>query len=484
MRLVKTMFDRIVVATDFSERSKAAHDAAAQIAHSFGASQVHLLHILDTGLGGAALPYGPLQQETEDAFLQAEAKARAQLEEIELAPEVGHSVCEVRRGEPAFEIALYADEIEADLVVMATQGRSAIGRTIIGSVTSGVLGYTHCPVLVTSATRRPFRTIEQLLVAVDLSPVSTAVLQLAARIAEQTSARVRVHSVHQRPFIVPGEHPMYYGAVSRSFEIKAEEQHRRTLDALLDKVVPNMEAEVSVKAAREAHQSVLDVESALRPSLTLIGSSGIRTWGRRIFGTNAEKISARAQGPLLVVPDQLRRGLEPEANPTGELPAPTKRHPDEQLVYAIFATEAQVRAALQSLTDAQIGPDDISVVTKTETFASKFNQFGPRDQAFAAGGSVGASVGAILGGLASFGAVSGVGLMIVGPAIALGLAGGLIASLLGLGVPAHEARRLQQAVDAGGTIVAVHAHDFAALQTAKEAFAKLDATPKRLSLQR
>lgn len=477
------IFERIVVATDFSERAEAALAAARHAAELFDARELCLLHVLDTGLGGAALPYGPLQREAEDAFDKAEQRALEQLTAIELAPPGVQLSCAVRRGDPPQEVALYADEVAADLIVLATQGRGAIGRAVIGSVTSGVLGYAHCPVLVTARGRRSLQSLDALLVAVDLSPISGSVLRLADRMAEHTGAHVRVHSVYQKPFVVPGEHPMYFGAVTRSFEIRAEEEHRKLLAALVEQSVPGRNLETSVRAGRDADAAILDLERTLKPSLTLIGSSGLRTWGRRLFGTTAERIVARAQGPVLVLPDTLRRGVEAEPNLAQMQSKPgRKRHPDEQMVYAVLQSEREVRDALEALTTAQIPPEDISVVTRTDTHERQFEPLERPDQAFTAGGTIGASVGAILGGLASFGAATGIGLMVVGPAVAMGLAGGLIATLLGFGVPRHEAERLERAVRAGGTVVAVTTHDFDAIQTAKACFADLGVAPKRLTL--
>jgi nucleotide-binding universal stress UspA family protein len=477
------IFERIVVATDFSDRAEPALAAARHAAELFGARELRLLHVLDTGLGGTALPYGPLQQEAEETFEKAEARALEQLKAIDLAVPGAETTCDVRRGDPAYEVALFADEVAADLIVVATQGRGAIGRAVIGSVTSGVLGYAHCPVLVTSRGRRALQTVETLLVAVDLSPVSAQVLRLADRIREQTGAHVRVHSVYQKPFVVPGEHPMYFGTVSRSFEIRAEEEHRKLLGELVAQAAPTGHLETTVRAAREAHTAILDLERTVKPNLTLIGSSGFRTWGRRLFGTNAERIVARAQGPVLVLPDQLRRGVEAEPNLGAFDPdRAEKRHPDEQMVYAVFQNEEEVRGALEALTKAQISPEDISVLTQSATYEERFKPLDRPDQAFTAGGTIGASVGGILGGLASFGAATGVGLMVVGPAVAMGLAGGLIATLLGFGVPRHEAERLERAVRAGGTVVAVTTHDFDSIQTAKECFADQGVLPKRLTL--
>jgi nucleotide-binding universal stress UspA family protein len=36
----------------------------------------------------------------------------------------------------------------ANLIVVGTKGRSGVKRLLLGSVTSGVVTYAHCPVLV------------------------------------------------------------------------------------------------------------------------------------------------------------------------------------------------------------------------------------------------------------------------------------------------------------------------------------------------
>jgi nucleotide-binding universal stress UspA family protein len=54
---------------------------------------------------------------------------------------------EVRVGAPAEEIIKFADEVKADIVVMATHGRSGIGRWIFGSVSGKVLREGNTPIL-------------------------------------------------------------------------------------------------------------------------------------------------------------------------------------------------------------------------------------------------------------------------------------------------------------------------------------------------
>ena len=52
------------------------------------------------------------------------------------------------RGEPLVEtICAFADQVRADLLVMATNGRDTIPQKIIGSNTEQVLRTVSCPVL-------------------------------------------------------------------------------------------------------------------------------------------------------------------------------------------------------------------------------------------------------------------------------------------------------------------------------------------------
>ncbi|RPI81372.1 MAG: universal stress protein, partial [Nitrosopumilales archaeon] len=47
------------------------------------------------------------------------------------------------------EIIEYAEKNKVDMIVMGSRGLSGIKKMLLGSVASGVLIYSHCPVLVT-----------------------------------------------------------------------------------------------------------------------------------------------------------------------------------------------------------------------------------------------------------------------------------------------------------------------------------------------
>ena len=45
-------------------------------------------------------------------------------------------------------IVSYAEENDVDLIVVGTRGRTGLRKMLLGSVASGIVTYSHCPVLV------------------------------------------------------------------------------------------------------------------------------------------------------------------------------------------------------------------------------------------------------------------------------------------------------------------------------------------------
>lgn len=138
----------VLVATDFSAPSETALNYARAMARSFGAT-LHVLHVFeplwitsaDVVGGGVAL--ATMIQGLEDT-------ARKQLEDAVTEDdrrELHASAVLVTSESPAREIANYASEHKADLLVIGTHGRSGISRMLIGSVAEKVVRLAPCPVL-------------------------------------------------------------------------------------------------------------------------------------------------------------------------------------------------------------------------------------------------------------------------------------------------------------------------------------------------
>ncbi len=131
----------IVVPVDFSDLSKEALEAALVIAGN--PARVRVIHVLPR-----IEPVEPIMivEAVDDDLRSQHAKdmLRQWLDKVH-HPDLQ---IDIAFGDPGHEIARYAEEVGADLVVMPSHGRAGIARVLIGSVAERTVRLAHCPVLV------------------------------------------------------------------------------------------------------------------------------------------------------------------------------------------------------------------------------------------------------------------------------------------------------------------------------------------------
>lgn len=138
---------RILAPTDFSAHSEKAVRYACSLAERLGA-ELHLIHVLSE-----IIPAGPdplLMPVMPPRFYEEnEQQARQTLENL-LKPTWGKPasvVSAVRWGSPVEAIVDYAQEQAADLIVIATHGRTGLSHVLLGSVAERIIREAPCPVL-------------------------------------------------------------------------------------------------------------------------------------------------------------------------------------------------------------------------------------------------------------------------------------------------------------------------------------------------
>lgn len=149
-----------------------------------------------------------------------------------------------------------------------------------------------------------------------------------------------------------------------------------------------------------------------------------------------------------------------------------KRHPEEQITYGLFDTPTDLEKAYEKLVRAGFLPEDMSLLMSENTHETDFAPLYRTKAAegVTAGGLLGASLGGILGGLVALGATTGVGVLVVGPALAFGAAGGLIGGLMAHELPEDEAQRAHDAIHEGKVMLAVHTHKPSEVDLARRLF--------------
>jgi nucleotide-binding universal stress UspA family protein len=107
---------------------------------------------------------------------------------------------EVRLGAPAWELIRKADDWRADLLVVGSQGRSALGRLLLGSVSQKVVTEARCSVRVARASIRVPEAPVRVIIGVDGSVYSDAAVDEMVRRSWPEGGVVKVVSVVRLPF--------------------------------------------------------------------------------------------------------------------------------------------------------------------------------------------------------------------------------------------------------------------------------------------
>lgn len=131
----------ILVATDGSANSESAVTHAISIAREHG-SKINAVSVAHTNEEVIALAPEHVQYLVEKSLEYLE-NVQSRCEENGVAVETF-----VREGEPHAQITDLANEIDATIIIMGTQGRKGLNRLLMGSVTERTIGYARCPVLI------------------------------------------------------------------------------------------------------------------------------------------------------------------------------------------------------------------------------------------------------------------------------------------------------------------------------------------------
>jgi len=137
---------QILAPTDFSEYSKEAVAYAFELAQKFGAKLL-LLHVIEM----PAYPVEGFVPPSIGSTLIEDLERQAWADLAQVLPEAQTDKIAVTRqvvvGIPYRKIVDVAAAEKADLIVMATHGRTGLGHLLIGSVAERVVRTAPCPVL-------------------------------------------------------------------------------------------------------------------------------------------------------------------------------------------------------------------------------------------------------------------------------------------------------------------------------------------------
>jgi len=136
------MISKLVVAYDGSKQSEKAYELALDMAVKYSAQMIVL--------SVASPPEPPIALELEAVVESAAGYFEGHFKSLKEQAEYSgvEARFEVRVGHPAEQIVHFAEEEDADAIVMGHRGESLLQRWLLGSVAKRVLSDAHCTVVV------------------------------------------------------------------------------------------------------------------------------------------------------------------------------------------------------------------------------------------------------------------------------------------------------------------------------------------------
>jgi nucleotide-binding universal stress UspA family protein len=211
---------------------------------------------------------------------------------------------EVRSGAPAWELIRKANDWRADLLVVGSQGRSALGRLLLGSVSQKVVTEAGCSVRVARNSVREPDAPAQIILGVDGSVYSDAAIEEVARRHWPEGSVVKVVSVVRLPF-TPTEETRslpdsYYSQLKKAETGKAQTAITSAVARLKQSGItrPEIESEIILGDARE---KILDEAVRREADLIVLGSRGLGGFKRFLLGSVAQGVAAYAPCSVEIV---------------------------------------------------------------------------------------------------------------------------------------------------------------------------------------
>ena len=259
------------------------------------ASVIRVINVLDlfafpSGIGGV----GPVTDAEARAaeLLVEDAAKRLTREGIEVATAV-------TEGYPPTSIIAYAQDWDADFIVVGSHGHSGISRFLLGSVAQSVVRGAHCSVEIVRDRSIEGRTGMRILLATDGSEHSAGAARSVAERPWPEGTEVKV--VCSVKVMVPAADPWFPVGDAGQLLEEHSRQAREYLEAS-----EQMMRDAGLKASSAvltdgAKASIVDEAREWGADLVVLGSHGRRGLNRILMGSVSEAVAMHAPCSVEVI---------------------------------------------------------------------------------------------------------------------------------------------------------------------------------------
>jgi nucleotide-binding universal stress UspA family protein len=291
----------ILLASDFSQSSQRAFDAAIRLARTFGA-RLHIVHVNEED----AIFEGHDSKEITHFLDDIAGRRNEWMIYYEAnAKEAGvEAVSVLREGSPADTIMKEAEAIDAGVIVMGTQGLHGLGNMLPGSVARKVLRSSERPVMIISrdagvAPCTSGGTFEKIVYPTDFSDASRAGLKACEMMLDKTGASLTLMHVLRLPRMMPG----LPGEPLLAIPPKTVDHLSGKLEAQMNEFKAHLgsgrvDSEIGVHA--DAADGIAEMSAHAGIDLIIMPRHSSHGVGAYFFGSTAERLARIAPVPVLL----------------------------------------------------------------------------------------------------------------------------------------------------------------------------------------
>jgi nucleotide-binding universal stress UspA family protein len=206
-----------------------------------------------------------------------------------------------------------AETFHADLIVMATHGRTGLARATFGSIADRVVRHSKVPVLLvrphTNGVPADAPLFRRILVALDGSDFSAEILPPVADLARVYDANVTMLHAVQTPAI-----EMLVGVGQAALPVPSIDPATAYLGKLADSVNLPHEPSLDVRQTLHAANAIVDSARQHGADMIAMATHGRGGLSRFLVGSTASEVLARTSLPVLLYRPAAVRAAANEAS--------------------------------------------------------------------------------------------------------------------------------------------------------------------------
>lgn len=292
------MFDKVLVPLDGSAFAEAALPLACAVGRrASGSLELVTVH------------------EPVPAFAQAdwEASAREWSEHYlqEVDRRLGFTGCDARTvvlsGSVATQLEDHAEEVEADLLVMATHGRGPLSRAWLGSVADHFVRHSPCPVLLVTPDAdetvdlQANVEIDTILVPLDGSDFSEGVLDHAIELAHLFEASLYLTQIIAYPLEIASPYLPHTVQMNQKVVEDARASARDALDRVAARLRDRgLEVDTMALVDTQAGHGILRAAQEVDAGMIAMATHARAGMSRAFLGSTADKVLRGAHRPVFL----------------------------------------------------------------------------------------------------------------------------------------------------------------------------------------